>query len=75
MYFKVPFKLYGSHTAISLSNVKCIHVAKMDEPFVDHNCIQIIYEDMTTITIFAKNETFAREVINLYDLITSQLPR
>ena len=74
MYFKIPFDKYGSRTTISLSNVKCIHVAKMDEPYVDHDCIQIIYEDMTNITIFAKSELFSRMVVELYDLITAQLP-
>lgn len=63
----------GVRSTILLDNVKLIHITRMDEPYVDHKCIQVVYLDETTITIFAPTQEFTLCVEKLYEDILLSL--
>jgi hypothetical protein len=72
-YLKIKPSM-GLTSTVCLDDIKMVHITAAPEPHTSHKCIQIIYKDMSTITLFADEDLFADNLNTIYEMLIEKLP-
>lgn len=61
------------YCTVCIDNVQMMHITKMEAPYTDSNCVQIVYKDGTSVILFNHSDDFKDKVVQLYERLSDAL--